>query len=97
MRAAVTLAILIGAYLIFEFGRLQANYNIVDAIAEQQEFLGEIDKLENRIVELKQEIALLLPSSGSSCSSLYVVATPSCAPSMLKSTSPLTLRSCCIT
>ena len=59
MRAAVVLAILVGAYLIFEFGRIQANYNIVDAIAEQQASLGEIDVLENRIVELKQEIALL--------------------------------------
>jgi hypothetical protein len=59
MRAAVVLAILVGAYLIFEFGRIQANYNIVDAIAEQQAFLGEIDVLGNQIVELKQEIALL--------------------------------------
>jgi len=59
MRAAVILAILVGAYLIFEFGRIQANYNIVDAIAEQQEFNREIDGLEQQIVELKQEIALL--------------------------------------
>lgn len=59
MRAAVVLAILIGAYLIFEFGRIQANYNIVDAVAEQQAFLGEIDVLETQIVGLKQEIALL--------------------------------------
>ena len=59
MRAAVILAILVGAYLIFEFGRIQANYNIVDAVAEQQAFLGEIDALEQQIVELKQEIALL--------------------------------------
>lgn len=59
MRAAVVLAILVGAYLIFEFGRIQANYNIVDTIAEQQEFASEIDGLEHQIVELKQEIALL--------------------------------------
>ena len=59
MRAAVILAILIGAYLIFEFGRIQANYNIVDAVAEQEAFLGEIDVLEKQLVELKQEIALL--------------------------------------
>jgi hypothetical protein len=57
--AAVILALLVGAYLIFEFGRIQANYNIVDAIAEQQAFLGEIGALEQQIVELKQEIALL--------------------------------------
>jgi cell division protein FtsB len=59
MRAAVILAILIGAYLIFEFGRIQANYNIVDAIVEQQAHATEIDGLENQIVELKQQIALL--------------------------------------
>jgi len=59
MRAAVILTLLVGAYLIFEFGRIQANYNIVDAIAEQQAFQGEIASLENKIVGLKQEIALL--------------------------------------
>jgi len=59
MRAAVILAILVGAYLIFEFGRIQADYNIVDAFEEQQAFLGEIGALEEQIVELKQEIALL--------------------------------------
>lgn len=59
MRTVVILAILVGAYLIFEFGRIQANYNIVDAIAQQQEYAGTIDGLEKQIVELKQEIALL--------------------------------------
>ena len=59
MRAAVILAILVIAYLIFEFGRIQANYNIVDAIAEQRTLVGEIDALQEQIVELKQEIALL--------------------------------------
>jgi len=59
MRAAVIVAILISAYLIFEFGRIQADYNIVDAIAEQQAFQGEIGRLEDKIVELKQSIALL--------------------------------------
>ncbi len=59
MRAAIVLAILVGAYLIFEFGRIQANYNIVDAVAEQQSYESEIDGLEGQIVELKQQIALL--------------------------------------
>lgn len=59
MRAAVILAIMVGTYLVFEFGRIQANYNIVDAAAEEQAFLREIDTLEEQIVELKQEIALL--------------------------------------
>lgn len=59
MRAAIVVAIVVGAYLIFEFGRIQANYNIVDAQAEQQEFRNEIDSLEEVIAELKQEIARL--------------------------------------
>jgi len=59
MRAAVVVAILIGAYLIFEFGRIQANYNILDAVVEQQAYESEIDGLMQQIVELKQEIALL--------------------------------------
>lgn len=59
MRAAIVVAIVVGAYLIFEFGRIQANYNIVDAQAEQQEFNNQIDALGDEIAELKQEIARL--------------------------------------
>lgn len=59
MRAAIVLAIVVGAYLIFEFGRIQANYNIVDAQAEQREYRNQIDTLDNEIAELKQEIARL--------------------------------------
>ena len=59
MRAAIVLAIVVGAYLIFEFGRIQANYNIVDAQAEQREYSNQIDTLDNEIAELKQEIARL--------------------------------------
>lgn len=57
----VGLAALIGifGYLVFEFGRIQANYNIVDAGKERQAYEEQIDGLENDIVTLKQEIALL--------------------------------------
>jgi cell division protein FtsB len=58
-RAILAIALVFGAYLIFEFGRIQAKYNVVDAISEQQALLHEIEDLENRIVVLKQEIALL--------------------------------------
>jgi hypothetical protein len=58
-RAILAIALVFGAYLIFEFGRIQAKYNIVDAISEQQALLGEIRGLENQIIVLKQEIALL--------------------------------------
>lgn len=59
MRAAMVVAIVVGGYLIFEFGRIQANYNIVDVQAEQQEYRNQIDTLDGEIVELKQEIARL--------------------------------------
>jgi cell division protein FtsB len=59
MRAAVVVAIVVGAYLIFEFGRIQANYNIVDAVLEQQSYESRIDGLEDKIADLKQQIALL--------------------------------------
>lgn len=59
MRAAFAIAILVGSYLIFEFGRIQANYNIVDALAEKQDYLREIETRDDEIVELKQEVARL--------------------------------------
>jgi cell division protein FtsB len=59
MQAAVVLALLVGGYLIFEFGRLRADYNLADAISEKLAYESEIATLENEIVELKQEVALL--------------------------------------
>ena len=59
IRAAIVVALAVGGYLLFEFGRLQADYNIVDDIAEKQELGDVIAGLEDEIVGLKQEIALL--------------------------------------
>ncbi len=58
-RIAIAIALVVSAYLIFELGRIQAKYNIVDAVSSEQALLREIDKLEERIAGLKQEIALL--------------------------------------
>jgi len=54
-------AVLIAAvgYLVFEFGRIQANYNIVAAAEERQSYEDRIAGLESDIVGLKEEIALL--------------------------------------
>jgi hypothetical protein len=46
-------------YLVFEFGRIQANYNIVDAAKERETYEDRIAGLENDIVGLNEEIALL--------------------------------------
>jgi hypothetical protein len=58
-RAAIALAIVVGGYLVFEFGRLQAGYNIADEIADKAALGEVIAGLEDQIAGLKQEIALL--------------------------------------
>ena len=40
MRVAVAIAFVVGVYLVFEFGRIQADYNIADAIEEKQDCFG---------------------------------------------------------
>jgi cell division protein FtsB len=54
---AVTIAVV--GYLVFEFGRIQANYNIVDVMQERQAYQDVISRLERDIVVLKEEVALL--------------------------------------
>ena len=56
--ALVALVVAVG-YLVYEFGRIQANYNIVDAAQERQAYEDRIAGLEREIVGLKEEIALL--------------------------------------
>lgn len=46
-------------YLVFEFGRIQANYNIVDTAREREAYEQRIAGLESDIVGLKEQIALL--------------------------------------
>lgn len=59
MRTAILLSVIVGGYLAFEFGRIQADYNIADSFAERQAYEQEISGLEEQISVLKQEIALL--------------------------------------
>ena len=57
---AVIGALIVGAvYLTYEFGRIQAGYNIVDIAAERQDYENLIDELENDIIGLNEQIALL--------------------------------------
>ena len=56
---AIAVAVVIGTYLVFEMGRLRADYNIVATSIEKQELHDVISGLEEQIVALKQEIALL--------------------------------------
>jgi hypothetical protein len=59
MRAGLVVLIGVLGYLVFEFGRIQANYNIVDAAQERQAFEDQIVALEEEIATLKEEVALL--------------------------------------
>jgi len=59
LRTGIIAALLAGGYLVFELGRIQANYSIVDNIEERQSFQVQIAGLEQNIAALKQEIALL--------------------------------------
>jgi cell division protein FtsB len=58
-RVALAIAFVVGAYLTFEFGRIQADYNVVDAAQKRQDYENRIKELHNQIAALKQEIALL--------------------------------------
>ena len=59
MRGVFVVLVGVCGYLVFEFGRIQANYNIVDAARERAEFEGRIAGLEAEIVGLREQIALL--------------------------------------
>ena len=47
------------SYLIFEFGRIRADYDVIDAARDRQGYERRIATLERKIVALKEEVALL--------------------------------------
>ena len=59
LRGGVLVALLVGGYLVFELGRLQAGYSIVDTAATHRAYRAEVSDLEGQIVSLKEQIALL--------------------------------------
>ena len=59
MRAGLIVVIGVFGYLVFEFGRIQANYNIVEAGRERAAFEAHIAGLDAEIVSLKEQVALL--------------------------------------
>ena len=63
-RVVITRVLMLGlvaasVYLVFEFGRIQANYNIVDAGRERQAYDKHIAMLDAEIIALKQAVVLL--------------------------------------
>lgn len=59
IRAVVALLVAVCGYLIFEFGRISAGYDVVEAGNEAQDYVDHIRILDDEIVDLKQEIAIL--------------------------------------
>ncbi len=59
VRAVVVALIIVSGYLIFEFGRIEAGYDIVEAGNISQAYEDHIKQLDDEIIALKQEVALL--------------------------------------
>jgi cell division protein FtsL len=59
VRVFLLLLVLVAGYLVFEYGRISAGYDIVDAANERAALDEHIASLNDRITELEQEVALL--------------------------------------
>jgi hypothetical protein len=59
VRAFFVLFALVAGYLVFEYGRISAGYNTVDATNDRGELVAHINTLDDEIEVLKQEVALL--------------------------------------
>jgi hypothetical protein len=59
VRTFLVALIVVVSYLVFEFGRIQANFNIVDAAAEREAYEDKIEGLQAEIVGLKEQVVLL--------------------------------------
>ena len=59
MRLALGVLALAVLYLVFEFGRIQAGYNTVDAAAQRNALKAEISSLEGEIGRLNEQIVML--------------------------------------
>lgn len=57
--AGIAVAVVVSGYLSFEFGRIQADYNVIEAAAERRADANRIEELEDTIVALNEEVALL--------------------------------------
>ena len=58
-RAALVVLAVVGGYLVYEFGRIQAGYDLVDAASERRAYEQRISDLDDEISALKEQIALL--------------------------------------
>jgi cell division protein FtsB len=59
LRIGVGIAALLAVYLVFELGRIQAGYNVVDAVVERDAYEERLQDLREEALALKEEIRLL--------------------------------------
>ena len=59
VRSFLALLVVFAGYLVFEYGRISAGYDVVDAASERGELEAHIKSLDDEIEALKQEVALL--------------------------------------
>ena len=59
VRGLLLAVFVVVGYLVFEYGRISAGYDIVDAANETAAFEDHIDSLNERIAGLEQEVAIL--------------------------------------
>jgi len=58
-RLAIVALVVVGGYLVYEFGRIQAGYDLVDAASERRDYEQQIEMLEDEISALKEQVAML--------------------------------------
>ena len=58
-RAVIVALVVVSGYLIFEYGRIQAGYDLVEAGNVSEAFEDHIKQLDDEIIELKQQVAIL--------------------------------------
>jgi len=59
VRVVVAVLVIVSGYLIFEYGRIRAGYDIVEADNVRQSYIDHIVELDKDILDLKQEVAIL--------------------------------------
>ena len=59
VRGFFAVLVIVAGYLVFEYGRISAGYDVVDVAREREALEDHIDSLDDRIAELEQEVALL--------------------------------------
>ncbi len=58
-RLVIVVLVVVGSYLVYEFGRIQAGYDLVDAASERRDYERHIESLEDEISALKEQVAML--------------------------------------